>query len=1323
MGWRVDLGKWQAGDRVSPVLKINGSAVDKWRMPRLFRRHPITVAVVAAIATLGLVLSPWLAPFFRTRSGSIRQLSALPVGATAHLEGVVTYADSAGKRFWIQDDTGAVAINEDPRRFGLQVGQAARVEATKTRPYDPVTGASSVALKNVKVRPASKRLRLPSPPVVSLRTIPDRERTGARIQVSGVVRRVTRDELGRAQLSLGASGQESSVTVSHGEVDSARWLDARVRIVGVGEAMYDRDGRLIDRRVWVQDTSDIQVEEPAPKITPLFSVRTLYRDSNSRNGHRVRLRGRVVARPAPTTLLLEDRWGAIACALDEAQEIAAGTPVEVIGYPAADDLRMDMSQCFARPISAQEIAQRDRDEELPEVTTVAAIRQLSESQADAALPAKVTGVITYSDQDWRQLFLQDSTGGIYIKYSGSAVPLAQGQWVTITGVTNAGDFAPVIVAPKFVVHGEAPLPPPAQVTARDASSGTLDSQYVEVEGVIHPFELSAGAKHPTFELYSSFGQVHVFTGPEFSGEKAVHDLVDATVRARGVLGTVFNSRRQLVGYQLSVASADDIEVLESAALDPFDQPVIPVSHLLRFSPHADAGHRIRVQGSVTMIGRGFFYVQDESGGLEVHADTSSVHLADLVEAVGYATTRGGYSPVLSDATVRMIRRDVSVSPRPVTAESVSQGQYDSQLVSVDGRLLSVVDTLTGKSLVLQAGALTFNAQLDTFDSTQSMPELKEGSILRLTGVCSVQVDPSRLYVLLGQEALGFRLLLPSPQDVRVRQAASWWTAQHAVAVLGFLSATILGVLSWVSMLRRRVRRQVGQLQEATAKAEAVRKLAHAMQDVTERQDFATSVAICGRDEIAQLGVEFNKMLSELHKRDAGKREAEAKLQAQALTDELTGLPNRRLLADRVTQALALAKRKRHVVALLYLDLDGFKLVNDSLGHTLGDLLLGEVATRLRSRTRQSDTLARLGGDEFTVVLTTLHTKEEALLAAQSLLAVLAKPFVIENHEITISASIGISLFPDNGADGMRLLQQADSAMYAAKRNGKNQVACFTAEIGSLVRERMNLETQLRGAVARGEIAVHYQPEFDVTSHRLIRFEALARWSHATLGTIPPGKFIPIAEESGLIIPLGAYIMERACAEAVQWQTISPHPIQIAVNVSSLQFMRETFVDEVAEVLRHTGLPPKLLQIELTESVMLSGATRAGETMKRLHEIGVSLAIDDFGTGYSCLSYLPKLAFDALKIDRSFVSELESRPETKAMVHSLVTLAHNLNMRVIVEGVETPRQLELIHKFGANEVQGFLLGRPTPDPESLLRAPDDGTEFAPRLQGGELVHQG
>lgn len=514
-----------------------------------------------------------------------------------------------------------------------------------------------------------------------------------------------------------------------------------------------------------------------------------------------------------------------------------------------------------------------------------------------------------------------------------------------------------------------------------------------------------------------------------------------------------------------------------------------------------------------------------------------------------------------------------------------------------------------------------------------------------------------------------------------------WTHLCEIACALLMVALILGILMG-SILQRRLLRPI-------------HELGAAMKNVTAHQNFTVRVLPAGEDEIALLGHGFNSMLLELEKYTQSKAAFEAKLEYQALNDELTGLPNRRLMADRLNHALAVATRELGCAALLYIDLDGFKLVNDSLGHSVGDLLLAEVAKRLALRVRQSDTLARLGGDEFAVILGGILTKEQPGQVGNTLLNALAAPFQIDGHDIRIGASIGVSLFPEHGTSAALLLQNADSAMYAAKRSGKNRVAYFSEDMGKSVRERLNLEHELRHALEHGGISVHYQPEFEFGTLNIVRFEALARWKHPTLGQIPPSKFIPVAEESGLIVELGAYIMEIACREAVRWQDAYSKPIEVAVNVSSIQFARDSFVDEVAEVLRITGLPPRLLQIELTESVLVGGMEHAVQAMNRLSDMGVTMAVDDFGTGYSSLSYLPSLPFRSLKIDRSFINELAHRPELKTMIRSLTMLAHNFGMKVIAEGVETREQLDLIEELGGDEIQGYLLGKPTNDPLAFI----------------------
>ncbi|HEY1498419.1 MAG TPA: EAL domain-containing protein [Acidobacteriaceae bacterium] len=584
------------------------------------------------------------------------------------------------------------------------------------------------------------------------------------------------------------------------------------------------------------------------------------------------------------------------------------------------------------------------------------------------------------------------------------------------------------------------------------------------------------------------------------------------------------------------------------------------------------------------------------------------------------------------------------------------------------------------------------------------PVLCQGSVTAkhdaIQGPRSLPVNPAVMQD--GTKTLQIEPRLPAHVAV-IRGGPGWAlpTTSALAALLAVVVLAMLAILGRVNQLRRRLSDQDAALKKAGESTQAIRELSRSMLQVAAQRPFDVQVPDHGNEEIAELVDGFNAMLTEMQRRDRAKRDAEARMQHMALIDDLTGLPNRRLLTDRLSHSLAKGRRENRKVALLYIDLDGFKLVNDSLGHGVGDALLGLVAQRMKGRFRQSDTLARIGGDEFTLILDNVQSRSDADHAAEIALDLLKDPFEVEGHTIRITASIGISIFPDHGNEGGQLLRQADCAMFAAKRNGKNRIVQFGDGLGSAARERMMLEGELRRAITNGEITVHYQPEFDLATNTIVRFEALARWMHPSLGPIPPMSFIPIAEETGLIVPLGAFVMEKACTDAVIWQNRASRPIQVAVNVSSVQFARDSFLEEVEETLRRTGLRPSLLQLELTESATLTGVERAADLIRRLTGRGIGVAMDDFGTGYSCLSYLPKLFLDALKLDRSFVTELAIRPETRAFVQSVLSMAHNLHMKVIVEGIETQEQLELMRSLGTNEAQGYYLGRPTPNPMELL----------------------
>ncbi len=413
----------------------------------------------------------------------------------------------------------------------------------------------------------------------------------------------------------------------------------------------------------------------------------------------------------------------------------------------------------------------------------------------------------------------------------------------------------------------------------------------------------------------------------------------------------------------------------------------------------------------------------------------------------------------------------------------------------------------------------------------------------------------------------------------------------------------------------------------------------------------------------------------------------------AYYDALTGLPNRSLLQDRLAKALAGARRRGEKVALLFLDIDRFKTINDSLGHSIGDLLLKEVAERLKNWAREQDTVARLGGDEFVVVLTGIKDVAGAAVAADRLMKTMSTEFMVQGHSLSATCSLGISVFPDHGRDGEALIKNADAAMYCAKENGRNNFQFFSQEMNSRAVERLTLESSLRLAIESKELFLVYQPQWDVATGKITGAEALLRWQHPRLGLVPPDKFIPIAENSGLIMPIGEWVLKTACAQARRWQDEGLPPLPVAVNVSAVQFRQESFPALIRRVLHETGLPAQYLELELTEGLLLSSADVTLSVLQELNEMGVNLSIDDFGTGYSSLSYLKHLPVYKLKIDRSFVRDITIDPDDAAITGTIISMAKSLNLKVIAEGVENAEQMLFLREHDCDEVQGYYFSRP------------------------------
>jgi diguanylate cyclase (GGDEF)-like protein len=416
------------------------------------------------------------------------------------------------------------------------------------------------------------------------------------------------------------------------------------------------------------------------------------------------------------------------------------------------------------------------------------------------------------------------------------------------------------------------------------------------------------------------------------------------------------------------------------------------------------------------------------------------------------------------------------------------------------------------------------------------------------------------------------------------------------------------------------------------------------------------------------------------------------LEHQANYDALTGLPNRNLLHDRLRQAVY-SQRNPRAIAVVFMDLDHFKFVNDSLGHSVGDKLLKGMGERLRSVLREGDTVGRVGGDEFVLILNDQANEEVIFRAMQRISAKVAEPIDIDGKEMYVTCSAGISLYPQDGPDVDTLLKHADAAMYRAKEHGRNNFQFYTSEMNERVNERLSLEHALRRALERREFLLHYQQKNDLRSGAIIGAEALVRWNHPEWGLVRPARFIPLAEETGLIVPLGEWVLGEACRQARAWMDQGLKPGVVSVNLSARQFRQEGLVRTVSRILEETRLDPSLLEFELTESMVMHNVEAAITTLQGLKSLGVALSVDDFGTGYSSLSYLRQLPVDTLKIDRSFVRDIGAgeNPDDGVIAQAIISLGHSLRLNVIAEGVETDAQLRFLKRHGCDELQGFLYG--------------------------------
>jgi len=873
--------------------------------------------------------------------------------------------------------------------------------------------------------------------------------------------------------------------------------------------------------------------------------------------------------------------------------------------------------------------------------SIAEVNRFDGPTVPTGIPVHATVQVTYVDSEWGILFVQDKTGSIYVKVGKDAATLTRGDVLSLRAFTAPGGVGPILTNPHFTVLKPAPLPTPGMYSLASLQAGSEDSRFVFTQGVLRP-----GPdiwNHTSLLLVDGPTRVPLMIPGGVSS--SILRLVGAVVKVRGVNSARFDGANHRIGAQLFVSTVADIQPEDPSWNSATPRPLLRIEDVRSLDPGKRLLPAVHLKGIIGWKSGQDAFLLDQTGGILVHAASSiTADNESSVDVIGFPGRENG-SMVIHDAMVRVDRKPagfVLPSTESKSAAWLMRNGRDGQFAAVTGRLISQKSEGNEYRLTLDDSGVHFSVRVAAADHPGQMITISPNSMVQCVGFVrrfSGSVGS------VGSEA-SLELLVDSPSHLVVQTRRQ--LSLKILVALG-LPLGAGAVLLWIIQLNRTVR----------AKTVQIRKQ---------------------MDELQQA-------------RDAARLEAEQ--------DALTGLPNRRRFFQLLEERTLSAAEKEESLALLYIDLDGFKMTNDTLGHLFGDLLLKEVADRFNACVNAGDTLCRIGGDEFALIVADV---DAARPLADRMLEAVRPCFRIQGQEVSIGATVGISTFPQPGSDATALLLQADSAMYAAKRAGKNEIASYTEEMGSALNDKNRMMIELKKAIERGEIYLEYQPQFDARTLRIQRFEALARWTNLSLGPVPPDKFIPIAEECGFIRELGAYVLERACRDAVDWNREADRSIPVAVNVSTVQLRAGNFAGHVFQVLRKAGLAPEMLELEMTESVMVDDVGRIAENLEELRSAGISLALDDFGTGYSCLAHLRQLPFDRLKVDPSFLRQADLDRGTATLIAAVANVAHALNMKVVVEGIETERELQFVTRLGADELQGYLLGRPSSSPIAVLHAP-------------------
>ncbi len=886
---------------------------------------------------------------------------------------------------------------------------------------------------------------------------------------------------------------------------------------------------------------------------------------------------------------------------------------------------------------------------LPTLTLAHQVHSLTAAEASKGYPIHLRGVVTYYDPylDNRQiiLFIHDASGSMFASVpKASAEFTPAGTFVDLHGTSGMGDFAPIVSQPRLSIIGRSyPLPTnPTPVSLTHLLTGEEDGQWVEVEGVVH----SASVDEHDVSLQLSMRDGIISATLLREPGRDYSRLVDAKVRIHANAGPMFNGDHQMIGARLLVPNLSAVTILEPGPKDPFDLPLQEIDTLRKFNPSKTLPRRVHLRGRVTLSWPGsLLCIRDAKHGICARSSqATALELGQRADVAGF-TEISDSVPSLDDAVFRAAEGintgGISpIVPTVVTAEQALRGKFDSELVQIEGRLVSrglaTPGELPDTTLLMASDGLVYAASLPGGMVDAVSQQWKNGSRIRVTGICSVQIDPQRSSREDGAAIRkSFRILIRSSKDVTVLEQPSWWTPPHVVMVLALLLSATLLVLVWVMVLSRRLRRQ----------AEVI-------------------------------------------------GESEERFRHMAQHDYLTGLPTRLLLRDRLDQAINQAKRSHTGLALLMLDLDRFKQINDKLGHPAGDEALKVSAQRLSEAIRRTDTVARISGDEFIVLITNLAEKSEAELVAAKIVAAMSAPFLFGDKEVPLSASVGVCTAFDGELNADTLLKSVDAALYGAKARGRNCYELYTDEMAHSIAHKMQLRLELECALNENEMEVYYQPMVNFKTGELTGFEALLRWHSKTMGMVLPGDFIPLAEETGFIIPLGEWVLREACRQIGQLERQTGRNFMLAVNLSPRQIEQQKDLPQrVALALSEAKRPPYRLELEITENILMHDSTITRATLLQLHEMKVRLAIDDFGTGFASLSYITRFAIDQIKIDRSFIQKCIRESGSLAVVRAMIAMAHGLSMNVVAEGVETETEFRFLRDEGCDTAQGYYLSAP------------------------------